>query len=136
MDALLVAPAGENPSTSATAGSRTATRVMAHMDELSMLVKRIEPDGSLHLTQLGTMYPAGSAKNESTDREACVQHAMDQVDALGAAFELHRFRASFPHEADAISHRFFFIDLVRAIRHVGYEQSALGSTARRARGKR
>jgi hypothetical protein len=24
------------------------------------------------------MYPAGSAKNESTDREACVQHAMDQ----------------------------------------------------------
>jgi putative aminopeptidase FrvX len=34
-----------------------ATRVMAHMDELSMLVKRIEPDGSLHLTQLGTMYP-------------------------------------------------------------------------------
>jgi putative aminopeptidase FrvX len=30
---------------------------MAHMDELSMLVKRIESDGSLHLTQLGTMYP-------------------------------------------------------------------------------
>jgi putative aminopeptidase FrvX len=35
----------------------SATRIMAHMDELSMLVKRIEPDGSLHLTQLGTMYP-------------------------------------------------------------------------------
>ena len=34
-----------------------ATRVMAHMDELSMLVKRVEPDGTLHLTQLGTMYP-------------------------------------------------------------------------------
>jgi putative aminopeptidase FrvX len=33
-------------------------RVMAHMDELSMLVKRVEPDGSLHVTQLGTMYPA------------------------------------------------------------------------------
>ncbi len=32
-------------------------RVMAHMDELSMLVKRIFPDGSLHLTHLGTMYP-------------------------------------------------------------------------------
>src|SRR5258705_1438561 len=32
-------------------------RVMAHMDELSMLVKRVEPDGSLHVTQLGTMYP-------------------------------------------------------------------------------
>src|SRR5215218_32875 len=34
-----------------------ATRVMAHMDELSMLVKRVEPDGTLHLTPLGTMYP-------------------------------------------------------------------------------
>jgi putative aminopeptidase FrvX len=41
----------------ATARSGAATRVMAHMDELSMLVKRIEPDGSLHLTHLGTMYP-------------------------------------------------------------------------------
>jgi len=33
------------------------TRVMAHMDELSMLVKRVFEDGSLHLTHLGTMYP-------------------------------------------------------------------------------
>ncbi|CCG05516.1 M42 glutamyl aminopeptidase superfamily protein (fragment), partial [Blastococcus saxobsidens] len=33
-------------------------RVMAHMDELSMIVKRVEPDGSLHLSQLGEMYPA------------------------------------------------------------------------------
>jgi putative aminopeptidase FrvX len=32
-------------------------RLLAHMDELSMLVKRVEPDGSLHLTPLGTMYP-------------------------------------------------------------------------------
>nr|WP_027332182.1 peptidase M42 [Mycolicibacterium tusciae] len=32
-------------------------RVMAHMDELSMIVKRVEADGSLHVTQLGTMYP-------------------------------------------------------------------------------
>src|SRR3984885_11484029 len=30
-----------------------ATRVMAHMDELSMLVKRVESDGTLHMTQLG-----------------------------------------------------------------------------------
>jgi putative aminopeptidase FrvX len=30
---------------------------MAHMDELSMLVKRVEPDGTLHLTELGVMYP-------------------------------------------------------------------------------
>ena len=34
-----------------------ATRVLAHMDELSMLVKRVEPDGTLHMTQLGVMYP-------------------------------------------------------------------------------
>lgn len=33
------------------------TRVMAHLDELSMLVKRIDRQGSLHLTPLGTMYP-------------------------------------------------------------------------------
>lgn len=32
-------------------------RVMAHMDELSMLVKRIDADGSLWLTPAGTMYP-------------------------------------------------------------------------------
>jgi putative aminopeptidase FrvX len=38
-------------------GDGSATRVMVHMDELSMLVKRVEPDGTLHLTQLGTMYP-------------------------------------------------------------------------------
>ena len=30
---------------------------MAHMDELSMLVKRVETDGTLHMTQLGVMYP-------------------------------------------------------------------------------
>ena len=36
---------------------RPAIRVMAHIDELSMLVKRLEPDGSLRVTQLGTMYP-------------------------------------------------------------------------------
>jgi putative aminopeptidase FrvX len=33
-------------------------RVMAHMDELSMLVKRVGSDGILNLTPLGTMYPA------------------------------------------------------------------------------
>src|SRR5215208_6244999 len=37
---------------------RPATRVMAHMDELSMLVKRVDRDGTLYLTPLGTMYPA------------------------------------------------------------------------------
>ncbi len=40
-----------------TPGLGAATRVMAHMDELSMLVKRVDPDGSLRVTQLGTMYP-------------------------------------------------------------------------------
>lgn len=41
----------------ATASSGAATRVMAHMDELSMLVKRVEPDGTLHMTELGVMCP-------------------------------------------------------------------------------
>jgi len=39
-------------------GDAAALRVMAHIDELSMLVKRVEPDGTLHVTPLGTMYPA------------------------------------------------------------------------------
>lgn len=38
-------------------GDTAGTRVMAHLDELSMLVKRVDSDGSLHLTPLGTMYP-------------------------------------------------------------------------------
>jgi putative aminopeptidase FrvX len=38
-------------------GDAPVVQLMAHMDELSMLVKRVEPDGSLHVTQLGTMYP-------------------------------------------------------------------------------
>jgi putative aminopeptidase FrvX len=41
----------------ADSGDTPVVRVMAHMDELSMLVKRVQPDGSLHVTQLGTMYP-------------------------------------------------------------------------------
>lgn len=32
-------------------------RVMAHLDELTMLVKRVEPDGTLRVTSLGVMYP-------------------------------------------------------------------------------
>lgn len=38
-------------------GEASPVRVMAHMDELSMLVKRVNPDGTLNLTPLGTMYP-------------------------------------------------------------------------------
>ncbi|HVQ98720.1 MAG TPA: peptidase M42, partial [Mycobacterium sp.] len=40
-----------------TPGPSAGTRVLAHMDELCMLIKRVEPDGTLHLTQLGVMYP-------------------------------------------------------------------------------
>jgi putative aminopeptidase FrvX len=40
-----------------TCGPSAGTRVTAHMDELTMLVKRVEFDGTLHLTQLGIMYP-------------------------------------------------------------------------------
>ncbi|GFG50509.1 peptidase M42 [Mycolicibacterium agri] len=39
------------------AADDAAIRVTAHMDELSMLVKRIGADGTLYLTPLGTMYP-------------------------------------------------------------------------------
>lgn len=49
--------ASQHHRSTVTPGLGAATRVMAHMDELSMLVKRVEPDGTLHLTQLGTMYP-------------------------------------------------------------------------------
>ena len=38
-------------------GGDAAVRVMAHMDELSMIVKRVDSDGTLHLSPLGTMYP-------------------------------------------------------------------------------
>ena len=41
----------------ATPGPSAGTRVLAHMDELCMLIKRVEPDGTLHLNQLGVMYP-------------------------------------------------------------------------------
>lgn len=38
-------------------GDDPPVRVMAHMDELSMLVKKVNPDGTLNLAPLGTMYP-------------------------------------------------------------------------------
>ncbi|MGY1609047.1 MULTISPECIES: M42 family metallopeptidase [unclassified Geodermatophilus] len=37
--------------------SAPAVRVVAHLDELSMMVKRVEPDGTLRVTSLGVMYP-------------------------------------------------------------------------------
>ena len=36
---------------------RRAVHVMAHMDELSMIVKRIEPDGAMRVTPMGGMWP-------------------------------------------------------------------------------
>jgi putative aminopeptidase FrvX len=62
VDELWVDPAGNLVGlirgSSASGEASSSIKVMAHMDELSMLVKRVETDGSLHLTQLGTMYPA------------------------------------------------------------------------------
>jgi putative aminopeptidase FrvX len=52
-----VLPSDHPHRSAAPAKLTNATRVMAHMDELSMLVKRVEPDGTLHLTELGIMYP-------------------------------------------------------------------------------
>jgi putative aminopeptidase FrvX len=58
VDESWVDPAGDVVGLIRGSSERSALRVMAHMDELSMLVKRVEPDGSLHMTPLGTMYPA------------------------------------------------------------------------------
>jgi putative aminopeptidase FrvX len=59
VDELTVDAAGNLVGRLAGTGERDAPliRVMAHMDELSMIVKRVEADGSLRLSQLGTMYP-------------------------------------------------------------------------------
>jgi putative aminopeptidase FrvX len=40
--------------------SAPPVRVMAHLDELSMVVERIDPDGTLRVTSLGVMYPGDS----------------------------------------------------------------------------
>ncbi|MGY1710035.1 M42 family metallopeptidase [Geodermatophilus sp. SYSU D00758] len=60
VDELTVDPAGNLVGLVRGSGAADApvVRVMAHMDELSMVVKRIGEDGSLRLSQLGTMYPA------------------------------------------------------------------------------
>jgi putative aminopeptidase FrvX len=56
--ALVHGEDSEGSATRSGPGAAHATRLTAHLDELSMLVKRVEPDGTLHLTPLGTMYPA------------------------------------------------------------------------------
>ncbi len=60
VDELTVDPAGNVVGLLRGTGERDApaVRVTAHMDELSMVVKRVQPDGTLRLSQLGTMYPA------------------------------------------------------------------------------
>ncbi len=59
VDELTVDPAGNVVGLLRGSGAADAppVRVMAHMDELSMIVKRVQPDGTLRLSQLGTMYP-------------------------------------------------------------------------------
>lgn len=59
VDELSVDAAGNLVGLLRGSGAREApvVRVMAHMDELAMVVKRVEPDGTLRLSQLGTMYP-------------------------------------------------------------------------------
>jgi putative aminopeptidase FrvX len=59
VDELTVDPAGNLVGLLRGTGAADTpvVRVMAHMDELSMIVKRVQPDGTLRLSQLGTMYP-------------------------------------------------------------------------------
>jgi len=45
-------------------GPGTGTRVMAHMDELSMLVKRVEPDGTINFPYVGRIKAAGRSEDE------------------------------------------------------------------------
>lgn len=55
VDETWVDPAGSLVGRLRGTEGRSPVRIMAHMDELSMLVKRIEPDGSLQVTALGVM---------------------------------------------------------------------------------
>ncbi len=59
VDELTVDPAGNLVGLLRGTGTAEApvVRVTAHMDELSMIVKRVQPDGTLRPSQLGTMYP-------------------------------------------------------------------------------
>lgn len=57
VDELRVDPAGNLVALVRGAASGPVTRVMAHLDELSMIVKRVEPDGTMRVNSLGVMYP-------------------------------------------------------------------------------
>lgn len=56
VDELHVDPAG-NVVARLEGGDGPVIRVMAHLDELAMIVKRVEQDGTLRVNSLGTMYP-------------------------------------------------------------------------------
>ncbi|WP_432573958.1 M20/M25/M40 family metallo-hydrolase [Kineococcus sp. SYSU DK005] len=59
VDELWTDPAGNLVGLVRGDGDRPApgVRVTAHLDELSMIVKRVEADGTLHVGELGVMYP-------------------------------------------------------------------------------
>ena len=50
--------------------SASPVRVAAHLDELSMTVERVEPDGTLRVTSLGVMYPGNASQAEASGRTA------------------------------------------------------------------
>lgn len=56
-DEMWVDPAGNLIALVRGRGEEPTVRVMAHLDELSMIVKRVEPDGTLRVNSLGVMYP-------------------------------------------------------------------------------
>ncbi|WP_203231100.1 M42 family metallopeptidase [Nocardioides caldifontis] len=57
VDELWTDPAGNLVGLVRGRGDAPVVRVTAHLDELSMIVKRVEPDGTLRVEQLGVMYP-------------------------------------------------------------------------------
>ena len=58
-----------------------------------------------------------------------IDDAADQVGALLAAFNLHRFRARFFHKTRGVAHGFVGTDVIRTVRHVGDEQRVLHAAA-------
>ena len=63
------------------------------------------------------------------DRNLRIDHAPNHIHALLAAFHLDRLGAAFFHKAGSVVNRLVGVDLIRAIRHVGNQQSVLDAAA-------
>ena len=66
--------------------------VTAHMDEIAMVVRRIEPDGSLTVTNMGGLYPwkLGEGPDSSPIPPQCV-NCNEHVRYWGKEFRIQSF---------------------------------------------